>query len=780
MRKGWGKKDEAPKDGHRHSGSSGGKWRNVLLVAALVLGAVGTTTIAVSALTGNAFEGADGNLTPGTGTDWSSASVGIDCVASPKVGCAIDKPTGQTDDSFGNGTAENDPVPTVTDGSIPNNKSDLTRFYVATTKGGGKDFLNLAWERVQEPSGTTNMDFEFNQSAALSSNGVTPVRTAGDLLIKYDLSQGGTNPVLGRQTWITTGADPGALCEAGNKLPCWAKVVPLSGAVAEGSVNPGSVTDPINPGAPRSLSARTFGEASINLTDVGLFPAGSCVNFGSAYLKSRSSDSFTAAVKDFIAPIRVSVTNCGRINIHKQDDAGAPLAGAGFTLFNDAAPLGGSAPHGAGDLAVVPAKACTTDTSGNCFIENVPFGQYWLVETTVPSGHTAASDVNVVLTAVANVVNQTIVDPRQPARLTLHKQDDLGAPLAGAVFTLYVNNAPTTAPRGDEDAITTNTCISAANGDCVFTSILPSGNYWIVETTVPAGYAKAADRAITLALGDNVVLSTPFVDSRLAANLTLHKQDDLGAPLAGAVFTLYRNSAPTVGPRGGEDTVTAFTCTSQANGDCAVTGILPAGDYWIVETTTPAGYFTAADRAVSLALGQSLTIDVPFVDPRKPASITLHKQDDTGAALAGAGFTLYTNNAPTAGARGNEDTVTTFTCTSQAGGDCVINNILPAGNYWIVETNTPSGYTTAAEVAVSVALGQDLVVAAPFVDARKFTIIVLVCSESDGKLYPSTVTVDGVNKTSAASAGADPLCATGGASYTGKPAGNHPSNVNIP
>ena len=35
---------------------------------------------------------------------------------------------------------------------------------MANEKVGTKQFLYLAWERVQEPNGTTNMDFEFNQS----------------------------------------------------------------------------------------------------------------------------------------------------------------------------------------------------------------------------------------------------------------------------------------------------------------------------------------------------------------------------------------------------------------------------------------------------------------------------------------------------------------------------------------------------------------------------------------------------------------------------------------
>lgn len=64
-------------------------------------------------------------------------------------------------------------MPSVIDGSIPNNKSDLTRLYVANQRVNSKEYLYLAWERAQEPTGTTNMDFEFNQSGTLSANGVT-------------------------------------------------------------------------------------------------------------------------------------------------------------------------------------------------------------------------------------------------------------------------------------------------------------------------------------------------------------------------------------------------------------------------------------------------------------------------------------------------------------------------------------------------------------------------------------------------------------------------------
>ena len=37
--------------------------------------------------------------------------------------------------------------------------------------------------------------------------------------------------------------------------------------------------------------------------------------FGKAYLKSRSSDSFTSELKDFIAPIPINITNCTPVTL---------------------------------------------------------------------------------------------------------------------------------------------------------------------------------------------------------------------------------------------------------------------------------------------------------------------------------------------------------------------------------------------------------------------------------------------------------------------------------
>jgi Prealbumin-like fold domain len=446
---------------------------------------------------GSTFESGDGDLAPNTSTppaphDWNAPVEAITCpstIPGSGTNCGLDLVKNQADNSLGQGSKEDNPVPTVVSGSIPPSKDDLSRFYVNQEHAGGNDFVYLAWER-SNLLGSAHMDFELNQSSALSANGVTSQRTAGDLLIDFDFGGSGV-PVLQKHTWITSG-NPATDCEASNTLPCWDKAVNL-GAFAEAQVNSAPVVDTNPPGAPRTLDGNiknginsTFGEAGINLTGSGIFPPNVCEHFGAATLKSRSSgNSFTSELKDFIAPIPVNITNCGTVNIHKQDDLGAPLAGAVFTLFTDNTPLDGAAPHGAEDVATT--LTCTTDASGDCTIDSVPFGDYWAVETTGVPNHDLAPDQSFSLTS--NTPNLTIsltfVDQRQPGaikvtKLRKHAADGSGDhPQAGVSFTV--------------NGVTKQT---DANGVACFDG-LAFGTYTVHET-VPPGYHGENDKQVTV------------------------------------------------------------------------------------------------------------------------------------------------------------------------------------------------------------------------------------------------------------------------------------------
>jgi hypothetical protein len=304
-------------------------------------------------LVGSNFEGNDGNLlvTTAGNTDWVNA---------PNRNEFIDLPSGTGDNSLGQGAKESISCPTVVSGSIPPNKSDLTRFYVASETGAnGHFYLYLAWER-SNILGNANMDFEFNQSTELCANSnLIPTRTAGDLLILYDFTNGGGNPVLSVREW--TGS-------------AWG---PAASVISEAQVNGATVSDPIEPDAPRSLPGLTFGEAALDLTQSGIIAEGECAPFASAYLKSRSSASFPAELKDFIAPHATSLSNCGAVAITKDNGKGAALEGAVFSVTdadgNEVGPV-------------------TTDADGKACVGALSAGDYTVTETDAPDGYALDPD----------------------------------------------------------------------------------------------------------------------------------------------------------------------------------------------------------------------------------------------------------------------------------------------------------------------------------------------------------------------------------------------------
>src|SRR6266700_3503677 len=223
----------------------------------------GTTESCSGPLAGSTFAGGDGNLltsptTFGT-TDWQN-------VAGRVTG--IDLPSGGTDNSFGQGTKEDDPNVSVVTGSIPPSKSDLTRFYAASEFANNKNFLYLAWERTNN-LGSANMDFEINQKTQpdLTTTGPKTLnRTAGDLLVTFDFTNGGGRPVLGLLRWLTSATTPSGVpgyptnvCFSANSFPCWGDEITLNGSVSEGAVNNlDAVTDPFQSGT-NNVGALRFG-----------------------------------------------------------------------------------------------------------------------------------------------------------------------------------------------------------------------------------------------------------------------------------------------------------------------------------------------------------------------------------------------------------------------------------------------------------------------------------------------------------------------------------------
>ena len=649
--------------------------RRAFLKIALVAAVVGGGTLvgslpqrASATLTGSSFNGADASPT----SDLAAGAI------------AISDPVGNLDTTNYTGSDENDLCPQLAVGTA-SPKDDLDTFYVGSQSNLTGVFLYVAWHRVAT-SGTTTIDFELNHSKgpAPNCNGVNPARTVGDLLITYDFQGSGPFTLdISQRAW--TGTE-------------WGSPSPLPVGSFEASIN--------NDG--------DFGELVVNLTAAGLLSTTRCESFASVFPKSRSSSaSFTSAIKEYVAPRNVVVSNCGSINIHKQDDTGADMAGVVFDLYTDVAGVKG--------VLVTPAQNCTTDADGDCTILDVVPGTYWVVERAAPTGYTGAAPIKVTVALAGNTPAGTLtfVNTRKPGKVNIQKNDDTGAALAGATFALYTDD---NGVKGT--AVSGKTCTTGGDGKCSITGILPLGSYWVVETVVPANHTGAADQKVTFAQLDQTI-SLTFVNTRMPATVNIVKTDDADAALQGAVFGLYTDDNGAVGTA-----VSGKTCTTGSDGKCSITNILPPGTYWVVETTTPAGHTTAASQQVVLGLNQTVTLT--FVDDRIPGKVDISKKDDDGANLAGATFALYTDNN---GVKGSA--VSGKTCTTNSSGACSITNILPAAWYWVVETVVPTGHTGAADQRAFVGLNST--VQLDFVNPRQPAQVDIVKKDDTGKALSGAV-----------------------------------------
>jgi hypothetical protein len=539
-----------------------------------------------------------------------------------------DAPTGQSDDSYKGGVKEDTECPAETTGSIPNNKSDLLTFHLYEEPG-APGFVNIAWSRVSDPSGTTLMDFEFNQSSTPCSSGPNVIRTEGDLLIEYAIDQGGSRADISGRFW--TGTAWGAPVDLDSGTACGGSPCAV-GTINNTAAIPAAESDGLG-----DKGLRTFGEAQIDLELI--FDENECTSFGSAMLKSRSSDSFTSQLKDFIRPIPIDLQNCGNVIIRKQTDPDGATESFGYTK----------------DFDTDPTSADTftlMDDGVQDYEDTVLFGTgYTVTEDVIPAGWdfvnvdcSASSGVTPVIVgplvtfdidADTDVLDCTY-NNRARGTIIVEKITDDGDgsfdftsnTLSPAAFTL------------------TTTAAGAGGKDSETFSDLAPGTYDVAET-VPAGWnlvsATCDDGSdpATIGLTGGETVTCTFHDARELGAIQITKTrkyasaeegDPYSQPHPGVTFTITGGDLPAAGT----------TVVTNDDGIACLDGLLLssfAGDYTVTETV-PAGYEADGDVAKTVAVTTEAECDdgneatVSFSNtPLTDIDITVTSQDP-GATLS--------------------------------------------------------------------------------------------------------------------------------------------------
>lgn len=279
-----------------------------------------------------------------------------------------------SDTGFAGGTKQDNDCASVIGSKAPN-KDDLKRAYISfQTVGTGTSahtYLNLAWARIPQntTSASAHVGFEFNQDSTnacgAGSDGLVH-RKLGDMLLVYDFTGGSSAPpTISLSRWVTSGT-----CQVGSDAPpCWGTFNQLGPTVAEANVDTGlnhiclaSTAGSCGPGesdhnlttagtkyevpfqtsdnlaaATETLGASEFGEAGIDLTNAGVFTAGTCESFGKVYAVSRSSgDSNTAAMEDLVGPGNIHLSNCSSSATTDQQSSPDNVAADFTDLANNA------------------------------------------------------------------------------------------------------------------------------------------------------------------------------------------------------------------------------------------------------------------------------------------------------------------------------------------------------------------------------------------------------------------------------------------------------------
>ena len=533
----------------------------MLAAAAVMAVAAGIAIPVVANLAGSSFEVDDGNLVVNTSgnKDWANA---------PGRSIGVDASQTSSDDSYKGGAKHDQLCPEAETGGIPPNKDDLTRLYVGSELVGPNVFLYMAWERFlnKESAASAHMGFEFNQSTtqcAASTKSKNIVRTAGDILVLYDL-EGGSKPTFELLFWVTSGS--ASQCKAASSLPCWGNGQLLGTNVADGSINTTApITDPVL--APGQTQSRTldfkhmFGEAAINLTAAGVFQPGTCRTFGRASLGSRSSgNSFVSTQKDFVAPIPVDLQNCGSIVIKKETDPEEnPNAGTfGYTT------TGGLSP-----------STFSLQDDGTRTYSAVQAGQYTVTENDPTpaydlTGLSCSVSTGGSSTATTDLANRKVTIDLKPAEtvtctytnrkrgtIIVEKQTDpngltdsfgftAASPLSPSTFSLLDNGTRTYANiipgtyTVDEDAkdgflLTSITCLD------------PSGNSAGDPTTRRATFRVAAGETVTCTFNNqqthNVVVLVCHENDDTLAQSSVTYGSETKSSLSGAGLTAAQQKA---------------------------------------------------------------------------------------------------------------------------------------------------------------------------------------------------------------------------------------------
>jgi hypothetical protein len=262
---------------------------------------------------------------------------------------------------------------------------------------GDSTWAFLAFKRVANP-GTMTFMVEFNQT---TNTGPRPIRTAGDLLLRFEQDGNGNFSLTTAYKWTEK--------PASGTWPANCTVVP--GYTPESAWCTVPLTNSGFVGA--SSADKLFAEGAVNLS--AFDTVGDCRGaYGVMNVRSFAGESGNSSLKDYIEPIKIDVPpTCGALTIKKVDQFGDSVGGATYEITPN--PIPGAKGDAALKLVVTDGGANDPDgeADGSIVISPAKPGTYRIEETIAPPGYLLPADPvwEEVVVAKEGSVTIDVVDP---------------------------------------------------------------------------------------------------------------------------------------------------------------------------------------------------------------------------------------------------------------------------------------------------------------------------------------------------------------------------------
>ena len=283
--------------------------------------------------------------------------------------------------------------------------------------------------------------------------------------------------------------------------------------------------------------------------------------------------------------------------------------------------------------------------------------------------------------------------------------------LAGAVYTVTDSAGKSVGKLTTKEDGTSNTLT------------LPLGTYTVKETSASSGFKlDTKDKTVTIKADQTETVKS--FEEPIPGKITLLKvssmekdgKDPDTLPIEGAVYALYKTKEDA---EAGKNAIGNFIV--KADGTSNVIEVLGGKTYYVKETKVPEGYLP--DTTIYSANVNTLTetIQVHSTDNPIFGGVKIKKRDlETGkdrslggATLEGAVFTIYNKSTYAVYADRKKilagEAAMTIT-TDQTGLAQTGNRTLSYGDYQIVETTPPEGYTIKGAGPVSFTIREDGVI----------------------------------------------------------------------